>query len=88
MKLPTSNRPRRSIYAIAALTLGLGIGWLNLRTTEVTVTILALLTAGLFLGWLQPSAAWRWAGLLVLGLPVMASLALWLGWRTNNDLRM
>jgi hypothetical protein len=57
--------------ALAAL-FGLGIGWLDLHTSEVTVTIVALLLTGVLLGLLQPVAAWRWAVLLALGLPVVA----------------
>ena len=42
--------------ALAAL-FGLGIGWLDLHTSEVTVTIVALLLTGVLLGLLQPVAA-------------------------------
>lgn len=55
-----------------AVALGLGIGWLDLHTTEVLVTVSALLLAGLALGFLRPRAAWRWAVPLALGLPAMA----------------
>ena len=55
-----------------AVALGLGIGWLDLHTTEVVVTASALLLAGLALGYLRPRAAWRWAVPLALGLPAMA----------------
>lgn len=51
---------------------GLGIGWLDLHTTEVSVTVVALLATGIALGLLCPKAAWRWAVLLALGLPVLA----------------
>lgn len=60
------------MYTALAIALGVGIGWLDLHTTEVTVTIVALLLAGLLLGLMQPRAAWRWAVLLALGLPAMA----------------
>lgn len=58
-----------TVLAVAA---GLGIGWLDLHTTEVTVPILALLLAGLLLALLEPVSPWRWAVLLALGLPAMA----------------
>jgi NO-binding membrane sensor protein with MHYT domain len=58
------------------LVLGLAIGWLDLHTTEVTVTILSLLGVGLLLGILQPVAPWRWAVLEVLGLPIMEGFAI------------
>jgi len=56
---------------------GLATGWIDLHTTEVIVTIVLLLAAGVVLGLLQPRAAWRWAVLIALGLPVMA-VAAWL----------
>ncbi len=58
-----------------ALALGLVIGFIDLHTTEVTVTILSLLLAGFFLGLLLPTAAWRWPVLIVVGLPVTAAIA-------------
>ncbi len=68
------NSRRSAICTALAVAFGLGIGWLDLHTTEVIVTILALLLAGLLLGLLQPTAAWRWGVLLALGLPAMAVL--------------
>ena len=65
-----------------AVVLGLAIGWLDLHTTEVFVTIVALLGAGLFLGLLQPTLAWRWAVLEVLGLPIMEGVAVLMEART------
>ena len=55
--------------------LGLAIGWLDLHTTEVIVTIVPLLATGFVLGLIRPKAAWRWAVLIALGLPVMAAVA-------------
>jgi len=57
-----------------AVAIGLCIGWLDVHTTEVFVTIVALVSSGLLLGWLQPVAAWRWAALVALGLPVVAAV--------------
>jgi hypothetical protein len=72
---PASWNSRQSaLCAALAVAFGLGIGWLDLHTTEVVVTVMALLLAGLLLGLLQPKAAWRWALLLALGLPVMAAV--------------
>jgi peptidoglycan/LPS O-acetylase OafA/YrhL len=81
---------RRNNLACTALAvlLGLGTGWLDLHTTEVTTTILALLAAGLLLGLLQPAAAWRWAVLIVLGLPVMAGVALLTDAQTAEPVRL
>ena len=72
MSLTFWNSRKNAICTLLAVAIGLGIGWLDLYTTEVTVTILGLLLAGLFFGLLQPTAVWRWAVLLALGLPVMA----------------
>jgi len=68
--------------------LGLGIGWLDLHTTEAVVTILALLVAGLLLGLLQPTGAWRWAVLLALGLPAMAVVGRLLRVHTVEPVRL
>ncbi len=74
------------LCAVLAAALGLGIGWLDLHTTEVIVTILALLSAGLVLGLLKPVGAWRWAILLALGLPAMAELGRLFGVRTPEPI--
>ena len=82
----TSDRRTRCAFGLAAV-LALMIGWLDLHTTEVLVTILALLAAGLLLGLLQPVAAWRWAVLLGLGLPVVAAGGRALGMHTAEPIR-
>ena len=82
----------RSPYDLActalAVVLSLAVGWLDLHTTEVTVTILALLATGLLLGLLQPTAAWRWALVLALGLPVMEAFGLLAGLETPEPIRL
>jgi len=82
----------RSPYDLActalAVALALAVGWLDVHTTEVTVTILALLASGVLLGLLQPAAAWRWAVLLALGLPAMAAIALATGMQTAEPARL
>jgi len=84
----TPPRARNRVCAALAVAIGLGIGWLDLHTTEVGVTALALLLAGLVLGLLQPKAAWRWAVLLALGLPVMAVVARLFRVRTAEPIRL
>jgi hypothetical protein len=76
------------MYTGLAVAIGLGIGWLDLQTTEVIVTILALLLGGLLLGLLQPTRAWRWAVLLALGLPAMALVGQLLRVRTAEPIRL
>ena len=76
--------------ALSGLALGMGllIGWLDLQVTEVFITILALLTAGFLLGLFQPVAAWRLAILIVIGLPIMESIALTGNWQTAEPVRV
>jgi len=62
-------------YGTLAAAAGLGIGWLDLHTTEVLVTVVPLLATGIALGLLRPKAPWRWAVLIALGLPLMAAVA-------------
>ena len=71
-----------------AFALGLCIGWVDIHTTEVSVTIVALLGAGLVLGLLQPRAAWRWAVLLAIGLPVVEALGRLAGVRTAEPITL
>ncbi len=84
--------PWRSPYDLVctalAFALGLCIGWLDLHATEVTVTIVALLAAGLLLGLLEPRAAWRWAALLAIGLPVMAVIGRLTGMQTPEPIKL
>ncbi len=80
--------PYHLFCSLLAVALGLGTGWLDLHTTEVGVTIVALLAAGLLLGLLQPAAAWRWAALLAIGLPIMAGVGLLTGLRTAEPIRL
>jgi hypothetical protein len=87
MKPGSQDLRRNAICTALAVAIGLGIGWLDLHTTEVTVTVVALLLAGLLLGILQPKAAWRWAVLLALGLPAMAMAGRLLGVRTAEPIR-
>jgi hypothetical protein len=83
------NRSARDLAcALLAAAAGLGIGWLDLHTTEVTVTVVTLVAAGMVLGAVRPRAAWRWAVLIALGLPVMASIAKLGGMRTAEPVRL
>jgi hypothetical protein len=87
-KASTSWRSPRDLACTAlALFLGLVAGFLDLQVTEVIVTILALLIFGLLLGLLQPSAAWRWAILIVIGLPIMELVAMIIGLQTAEPTR-
>ena len=82
----------RSPYDLActalAIALGLGIGWLDLHTTEVSVTIVSLLACGVLLGLLRSAAAWRWALLLAAGLPIMEAVASLTAMRTPEPIRL
>lgn len=87
--VPASRNPRQhAVSTASAVVMGLGIGWLDLHTTEVTVTILALLLSGLFLGLLQPASAWRRAVWLALGLPAVATAGRLLDVRTVEPISL
>ena len=88
MRAESSRSRYSAVVAALAAVLGLGIGWLDLHTTEVVVTILPLLLAGLLLGLLQPTGAWRWALLLAVGFPAMAVVARLLGLSTAEPIRL
>jgi hypothetical protein len=80
---------RQTRYTVGlAMVLALAIGWLDLHTTEVSVTIVAFLSAGLLLGLLQPIGAWRWAVVLGLGLPVAAAVGRLAGVRAAEPIRL
>ena len=88
-KTSTSWRSPRDLACIGlAVALGLVVGWLDLHVTEVVVTILALLTFGMLLGLIQPTAAWRWALLIAIGLPIMSIAAIKFGWRTAEPVQL
>ena len=87
-KILTSWRSPRDLACTAlAVALGLVVGWLDLHVTEVVVTVLALLTSGLLLGLIQPAAAWRWALLIAIGLPIMAVAVIKFGLRTAEPVQ-
>jgi hypothetical protein len=88
MSPPFAARRRDAAWIALAAVAGLGVGWLDLQTTEVAVTILALLSAGLLLGLLEPRGAWRWAVLLALGLPAMATVGRLLHVPTAEPIRV
>ncbi len=79
---------RDLVFVVLAVGLGLGVGWLDVRTTEVTVTVVALLAVGFLLGLLGPGKPWRWALLIALGLPVMAGVAELTGMQTAEPARV
>jgi MFS-type transporter involved in bile tolerance (Atg22 family) len=76
------------VCIVLATAAGLGIGWLDLHTTEVIVTVVPLVATGIVLGLLQPTAAWRWAALISVGLPVMAAVAKLSGMQTAEPIRL
>jgi hypothetical protein len=76
------------LCGVLASVSGLGIGWLDLHTTEVIVTIVPLIVAGVVLGLLRPKVAWRWAVLIALGLPVMAAVAKLTGMHTAEPVQL
>ncbi len=57
------------------LYLGIVVGWLDSRATEVSASVLMLLTFGFFAGFARPRLAWLWALLLGIWVPVFAVAA-------------
>ncbi len=57
------------------LFLGIVVGWLDSRATEVSATVLLLLTFGFFVGFARPRLAWLSALLLGIWVPVFACVA-------------
>lgn len=66
---------RNLALSFTAVLLGLIVGWLDLHVTEVLIPIMTLMSFGLLFGFVQPRAAWRWALMLALGIPVMEFVA-------------
>jgi len=86
---PASWRSSRDLACTAlALVLGLVTGWLDLHVTEVIVTILTLIGSGLVVGMIQPKAAWRWAILIAIGLPILAFCAIKFGFETAEPVHL
>lgn len=75
-------------FFFVAVATALAIGWLDLQTTEVTSTVVALLLGALLLSLVQPRAAWRWAVMLALGLPLVAEAGLLLGLPSAEPIRV
>ncbi|MBI4674853.1 MAG: hypothetical protein HY741_24695 [Chloroflexi bacterium] len=60
---------------LMALFLGIIVGWLDMKSTEPTVSALLLVTLGFFCGFAQPKRAWLVGILLGAGVPVFIFLA-------------
>ena len=62
-------------HLLLALYRGLLVGLTDLRTDDPQLPVLLLITFGFFLGFAQPKAAWRWALILGLWIPVLGLIA-------------
>ncbi len=67
-------RPRLWLV-LFTLFLGLFVGWLDLRLTEVSAAVLLLVTFGLFAGFAQPRRWWLWTLSLGIWVPLFAFVA-------------
>ncbi len=67
-------RPRWWLL-LFTLFLGFVVGWLDLRITEVSASVLMLLTFGFFSGFAQPKRWWLWTLALGLWVPAFAFIA-------------
>ncbi len=68
------RKPALWLYLLS-LFLGLIVGWLDLKVTEVSVSILMLLTFSFFAGFAGPHRAWRWSLLIGIWVPLFALVA-------------
>lgn len=60
---------------LLTLFLGIIVGWLDMKSTEPSVTALFLVTLGFFCGFAQPKRAWLTGLLLGIGVPIFVFLA-------------
>ncbi len=68
------RKPSLWLY-LFTLFLGFIVGWLDLKTTEVSSSVLMLLTFGFFAGFAQPRRAWLWGLFLGIWVPVLSFIA-------------
>jgi hypothetical protein len=61
------------------LFVGVLVGLMDVRATEVQMTVFLLLAFGFFAGFAQPKRAWRWALLLGVWVPIFAFIAMGVG---------
>lgn len=61
------------------LFVGVLVGLMDVKATEVQLTVLLLLAFGFFAGFNQPRRAWRWALLLGVWVPIFAFIAMGVG---------
>jgi hypothetical protein len=61
------------------LFVGVLVGLMDVKATEVQLTVLLLLAFGFFAGFNQPRRAWRWAMLLGVWVPLFAFIAAGIG---------
>lgn len=57
------------------LFIGVLIGLMDLRATEVQLTAFLLIAFGFFAGFAQPKNAWRWALLIGIWVPIFGAIA-------------
>lgn len=60
---------------VLTLFIGVLVGLMDLRATEVQMTAFLLIAFGFFAGFAQPRRAWRWALLLGAWVPLFGALA-------------
>ncbi len=71
-------KPRAWLYLLT-LFLGLVVGLLDYKSTEVSMSVLMLLAFGLFVGYGQPARAWLSGILLGIWVPAFAVIAAAMG---------
>ncbi len=61
--------------SVLTLFIGVLVGLMDLRTTEVQLTAFLMIAFGFFAGFAQPRRAWRWALMLGVWVPLFGGVA-------------
>lgn len=61
--------------SVLTLFIGVLVGLMDLRTTEVQLTAFLMIAFGFFAGFAQPRRAWRWALMLGVWVPLFGAIA-------------
>ncbi len=76
-------KPVYLIAALCALAGGVGLGYIDLQTSEVVVTLGLVFVFNMVLGAAVPRGGWYWPFLTSAGIPLINLFPQWLGLRPN-----
>jgi hypothetical protein len=72
--MPDRTQSDRGTY-LAAILLGMGAGWLDVKAGDLLFTALAVLASTMLLGALRPQRPWRWTIAVAACVPLVRLLA-------------